>query len=143
MKFIKKYVSNKWSSIMNRFRKFRRVSALLITPLILILLLRISTESDDILILDDDIAMSGIMGLTPQLFGAKGDGTTNDTKAVQKAIDYASKNGDYNVVFIPEGTYPVRNLCDSYGRRRKKHFDGRSQLQGMGRYIEMYKFKFC
>lgn len=95
---------------MNRFRKFRRASALLIIPLILILLLRMSTGSDDILIFDDDIAMSGIMGVTPQLFGAKGDGTTNDTSAVQKAIDYASKNSDNNVVFIPEGTYLVRNL---------------------------------
>ncbi len=37
--------------------------------------------------------------VTPQMFGAKGDGQTDDTLAVQKAID----SGDE--VFFPDGTY--------------------------------------
>lgn len=53
--------------------------------------------------------MSGTVGVTPQMFGAKGDGASNDTKSIQSAIDFASKNG-VNIVFIPEGTYLVRNL---------------------------------
>ncbi len=53
--------------------------------------------------------MSGSFGVTPQMFGAKGDGKSNDTKAIQAAIDFASKNGG-NLVTIPEGIYSVRNL---------------------------------
>jgi len=61
-------------------------------------------------IIDEEIAMSGIIGVTPQMFGAKGDGKTNDTKAVQAAIDYASKSDKNNIVFIPEGVYSVIKL---------------------------------
>lgn len=60
-------------------------------------------------ITDEDIALSGSPYVTPQLFGAVGDGVANDTKAIQAAIDYAS-NSQYNVVFIPKGVYSVRNL---------------------------------
>jgi len=61
-------------------------------------------------IIDEEIAMSGSIGVTPQMFGAKGDGKTNDTRAVQAAIDYASKSDKNNIVFIPEGIYSVIRL---------------------------------
>lgn len=38
---------------------------------------------------------------TPQMFGAKGDGVTDDTAAIQAAINGASE------IFIPEGTYKI------------------------------------
>jgi hypothetical protein len=39
-------------------------------------------------------------------FGAKGDGTTDDTAAIQAAIDFAAtQNG--NVILIPNGTYKI------------------------------------
>jgi hypothetical protein len=39
-------------------------------------------------------------------FGAKGDGGTNDTAAIQKAVDFVSTNGG-GVVIFPGGTYIV------------------------------------
>jgi|GEM_PF-1767453 len=57
---------------------------------------------------DEEIALAG--GVTPYMFGAKGDGVTNDTKAVQAAIDYASRQGKGGVVVIPEGVFSVKDL---------------------------------
>lgn len=39
-------------------------------------------------------------------FGAKGDGVSNDTQAINNALDYAYQN-NYGMVFIPNGTYMV------------------------------------
>lgn len=41
------------------------------------------------------------LGVTPQAFGARGDGVTDDTEALQRAID----SSDY--VFIPSGVYLI------------------------------------
>jgi len=40
-------------------------------------------------------------------FGAMGDGITDDTAAIQAAIDSVSKNYGYGTVFIPEGEYVI------------------------------------
>ncbi len=53
--------------------------------------------------------MSATIGVTPQMFGAKGDGINNDTNAVQAAINFASSN-ENKTVFLPGGIYSVRNL---------------------------------
>lgn len=47
--------------------------------------------------------------LTPLLFGAKADGKTDDTKAIQSTIDLAKKLG-INIVRIPAGKYVVTTL---------------------------------
>lgn len=39
-------------------------------------------------------------------FGAKGDGKTNDTKAIQEAVSQAARDGG-GVVYIPNGTYII------------------------------------
>lgn len=49
-------------------------------------------------------------GVYPQWWGAIGDGFTNDTGAVQAAMDFAATLQNNKVVAIPEGTYSVRNL---------------------------------
>ncbi|HCU19070.1 MAG TPA: glycoside hydrolase, partial [Bacteroidales bacterium] len=41
-------------------------------------------------------------------FGAKGDGATDDTPAIQKALDTAGKT--YGAVFIPEGNFLCSEL---------------------------------
>ena len=43
--------------------------------------------------------------VTPQMFGAKGDGATDDTVALQSAFTHVAKNGGY--LFIPKGRYKV------------------------------------
>jgi hypothetical protein len=48
---------------------------------------------------------SAMLDVTDSHFGAKGDGTTDDSGAIQEAIQEAGKaNGD-NVVYFPPGTY--------------------------------------
>ena len=50
-------------------------------------------------------------------FGAKGDGVTDDTAAIQKAIE--APYGDYTrpkILYFPEGTYLVRNTLELKNR---------------------------
>jgi parallel beta-helix repeat protein len=54
-------------------------------------------------------------GVYPQWFGATGNGTTNDTKAVQAAIDFSASLQGNNVVVIPDGIYNVKNLWYKQG----------------------------
>lgn len=44
--------------------------------------------------------------VTPQMFGAVGDGVTDDTTAIQECIDHCYANEIYNI-FFPKGTYIV------------------------------------
>lgn len=48
--------------------------------------------------------------VTPQMFGAKADGVTDDTKAINDAIEAAENGG---IVYFPEGTYKVSSSSDA------------------------------
>lgn len=95
---------------MKKFYKSNKHIVLLCIFLIVVLSLAIYKfySGKIIEISDEEIALAG--GITPYMFGAKGDGVTNDTKAVQAAIDYASKNGNGSIVLIPEGVFSVKDL---------------------------------
>lgn len=60
-----------------------------------------TTVQDKSLSIDKFIV--GTLGyVTPEMFGAKGDGVTDDTEAIQNAVNSGS------VVYIPEGVYRIR-----------------------------------
>lgn len=52
--------------------------------------------------------MSGVL-VTPQMYGAMGDGVTDDTAAIQAALDASS------YVYIPDGVYLVNGTHDGWG----------------------------
>jgi len=57
-------------------------------------------------------------------FHAQGDGSTDDTRAIQSALDHVSQNGG-GVVFLPKGVYKVNNLvlgskCILQGENREE-----------------------
>ena len=52
--------------------------------------------------------MSGVI-VTPQMYGAMGDGVTDDTAAIQAALDASS------YVYIPDGVYLVNGTHDGWG----------------------------
>lgn len=56
-------------------------------------------------------------------FGAHGDDTSNDTAAIQKAIDFGHKNG-YQQIEMPVGTYLVDSLILRNGTKIRGHFKG-------------------
>lgn len=65
--------------------------------------------------------------VTPQMFGAVGDGTTDDTQAIQDALDYAHSNGLLPVCFISKYritetiNVPERSNLFAFGRSAARH----------------------
>ena len=68
--------------------------------------------------------------LSPRDFGAKGDGLTNDTRAVQAAMDACHAQGG-GTVFLPPGVY----LCGTLRLRSRIaiHIGAGATLQGSPR----------
>lgn len=71
---------------------------------------RTRIEAEAYQIFNTDVVLAGTWstnGLLPQWYGAEGDGTTDDTTAIQKAIDNGKK------VIFPRGTYLTQTLTVS------------------------------
>ena len=65
-------------------------------------------------------------------FGAIGDGTTDDTTAIQDTIDYLEANGG-GVVFIPAGTYKITSsISITWPNVTDQSSNGRVTIQGEG-----------
>ena len=59
--------------------------------------------------------------VTPQMFGAVGDGVTDDTQAIQDAVNYIySKNITGGILFFPDGIYAISQPIEFY---LNKNFD--------------------
>lgn len=54
-----------------------------------------------------------MLSVNVKSLGAKGDGTTNDTNAIQNAVNLVGENGG-GVVFIPRGTYLTNTIYVRY-----------------------------
>lgn len=53
--------------------------------------------------------------ITPQMFGAKGDGITDDSNAFQMAVDYAySQSNGGGKIFVPHGVYIIEHPIELY-----------------------------
>lgn len=51
--------------------------------------------------------------VTPQMYGAKADGTTDDTTAIQNALNYLNTKGG-GIVYFPVGIYLINSSVQSY-----------------------------
>jgi hypothetical protein len=75
----------------------------------------------------------GGYSITPEAFGAKGDGVTDDTQALQDCIDFAYQNDIYDV-FLPHGKYlissPLKIYFSYYDFWNGKGITIRGQHQG-------------
>src|SRR6266436_6229903 len=94
---------------MNRF-KWLLVLLLLATP--------ISAQSYYPLRLDDPNAVY----LTPENFPVHADGVTDDTEALQSAINKVQETTGQGIVFVPSGRYRLTTTVDVWGGIRLSGF---------------------
>ncbi|MBW7476743.1 glycoside hydrolase family 55 protein [Paenibacillus oenotherae] len=62
---------------------------------------------------------TNIVSVTDIEFGAVGNGRTDDTRAVQKAINYVSNRGG-GVVYFPPGTYKIASTSNDGGKTNRQ-----------------------
>lgn len=81
--------------------------------LVLLPLLLVAGEVDEVVRFPDD---AGVIDLTKEPFNAVGDGKTDCTDAIQKALDqYAAKN---RILYLPNGTYLISHTLEWGPSRR-------------------------
>ena len=69
-------------------------------------------------------------------YGAKGDGTTDDTTAIQNAFNLARDNGNVKLYF-PEGVYCISNYIQVY-KNTTVRFHPNAIVKRIGTYFKMF-----
>lgn len=73
--------------------------------------------------------------ITPEMYGAVGNGTTDDSAAIQAAIDAA---GETATVYLSKKTYKITSTLEIHKSRIKFVCDGTISYAGTGAAIKMY-----
>ncbi len=60
-------------------------------------------------------------------FGAKGDGKTDDTAAIQAAFEFANNGGSPKIIYVPNGTYIISDTIRWPGRQTRLVLQGQSE----------------
>ncbi|MEK7398512.1 MAG: glycosyl hydrolase family 28-related protein [Candidatus Poribacteria bacterium] len=76
-----------------------------------------------------DIKKGSCEKIMPQWWGAVGDGSANDTSAIQKAINCALESGNVGRVYLPNGTYKITTALNISNRGIVLQGDGKNQTQ--------------
>ncbi|MBV8881445.1 MAG: glycoside hydrolase family 55 protein, partial [Planctomycetaceae bacterium] len=82
-------------------------------------------------------ADSGVVDLTRPPYGAKGDGVTDCTDAINRALE--DQNGSLGILYLPQGTYLISNTL-RWGLK-KNHPASGTTLQGQSQVKTILKLK--
>ena len=74
------------------------------------------------------VSTFGLDSINVRDYGATGDGSTDDTTAIQNAINEAAEQG--KSVYIPAGHYKVTTLYDHYDASNNPNFPSQNAVQG-------------
>ena len=84
---------------------------------------------------DEEQALDVAHYITPEMYGAKGDGSTDDSAAIQAAIDAAGRT---SVVYLSKKTYKIANTLSITKTYSRFVCDGKIVYTGTGAAIKVW-----